>query len=402
MDNLRWILLGLGIAVIAIVYAISYHRSEKRSRLAPRLSDQLNDFDEDLIGWKKSNSSYNNKNEFDDADDLGDPSDSDEFDDIPPASAVLKPQRTVYDTDEFDDALLDLSELIREIAEDTRTETVSEVTNPIVIPAAAENIPAASSLPPIKTEPTFNQRPVAPTINPRPNPNLNTGVNASGLSAAIKSPNNPAAMNPAQVAKPAPRPEPNTEPNLSNNANVANKPTTPTSKQMPLPTIAPPVNAKTNTGKAPVTTKARNTSEVYNLIVDADLVVIHFVSRERDGMGAVSLHNAMNAAGFEYGALNIFHYRENPRMAMNAVNMFKPGYFPTADDIHFRTRGFSLALQLSRCDRPLKAFEEMLHTAKRLSDALNTRLCDAQHSSLTRQTVAYLYEEIKRYDSRRA
>lgn len=136
----------------------------------------------------------------------------------------------------------------------------------------------------------------------------------------------------------------------------------------------------------------------HSMLLEDEFVVIHLMAAGA-GVAGSRLYSAMHESGFELADDAVFHYRESD-CPLIVVNAFKPGTFPP-DPEDFLSRGLSIILRLSRTSRPLDAFDEMVTLAYELKSMLNLQLFDMQRSSLTRQTIAFLEEEIGDYQRRR-
>lgn len=134
------------------------------------------------------------------------------------------------------------------------------------------------------------------------------------------------------------------------------------------------------------------------ILLDGDLVVLHAFARETDRIEGRDLYPLMEEYDYVRGRHEVF-YKRNSNEACLVANAFKPGTFPEAPE-EFETRGVSLVLQLSKTDRPMDSFEEVLSLAHALQEKLDCRLYDSQRSSLTRQTITYLQDEIQQYQFR--
>ncbi|GIX21218.1 MAG: hypothetical protein KatS3mg121_0001 [Gammaproteobacteria bacterium] len=131
------------------------------------------------------------------------------------------------------------------------------------------------------------------------------------------------------------------------------------------------------------------------MLLDETLVVLHILAPEGGAFDGETLYAALAEAGFDRrrGELFVCAAEHGEYLALNAL---KPGRFP-AEPAGFATRAVGLVLPLAGSERPLAAFEDFLERARGLSDALGGRLCDARRSSLTRQTIGYLREEVQQY-----
>jgi cell division protein ZipA len=149
----------------------------------------------------------------------------------------------------------------------------------------------------------------------------------------------------------------------------------------------------------PAPPRAQDRAAHYSMLLEDEFVVIHLTAAAGVGVSGSRLYSTLDELGFEPGRDAIFHYRESG-CPLIVVNMFKPGTFPS-DPEDFVSKGISLILKLSRAPRPLEAFDQMVTLAYELKSMLNLQLFDMQRSSLTRQTIAFLEEEIADYQRRR-
>ncbi len=145
--------------------------------------------------------------------------------------------------------------------------------------------------------------------------------------------------------------------------------------------------------------KPRGKETRHSMLLEDEFVVIHLMVSSVSSLSGSRLYSALHDLGFELEEDEIFHYRESD-CPLIVVNMFKPGTFPEDPD-DFTSRGLSFILRLSRTDRPLDAFDEMAALAFELKSLLNLQLFDMQRSSLTKQTIAFIEEEVGEYQRRR-
>lgn len=103
---------------------------------------------------------------------------------------------------------------------------------------------------------------------------------------------------------------------------------------------------------------------------------------------------ALEDAGFEFGHMDIYHYRDGDRVLFSAANMVEPGTFSDAD-----TPGVSLFAVLSG-EGGRQTLDRMLAAARQLAAALDGEVLDERRSALTQQTVQHLQEQIALYETR--
>ncbi|MBN1379356.1 MAG: hypothetical protein JXA04_08975 [Gammaproteobacteria bacterium] len=149
--------------------------------------------------------------------------------------------------------------------------------------------------------------------------------------------------------------------------------------------------------KPPVSQTSTRHQENKNgtMLLDQELVVLNLFSATDQGFDGAELYAAFHNAGFSWKNDQLFHCQrlKGEYLALNAL---KPGTFPQ-EPVEFNTRAVALILQLSSVKKPVDAFDEFLMLARQLQQDLEARLCDGQRSSLTKQTIAYLHDEVQQY-----
>lgn len=103
---------------------------------------------------------------------------------------------------------------------------------------------------------------------------------------------------------------------------------------------------------------------------------------------------ALEAAGFEFGHMDIYHYHDGEHVLFSAANMVEPGTFSDAD-----TPGVSLFAVLSGTGGR-QTLDRMLDAASQLATELDGEVLDERRSALTQQTVQHLQEQIALYETR--
>jgi cell division protein ZipA len=145
--------------------------------------------------------------------------------------------------------------------------------------------------------------------------------------------------------------------------------------------------------------KPRGKEAEHSMLLEDEFVVIHLMVAAVSSLSGSRLYSGLQELGFELEEDEIFHYRESD-CPLIVVNMFKPGTFPE-DPGDLTSKGVSFILRLSRTDHPLDSFDEMVALAYELKSLLNLQLFDMHRSSLTKQTIAFLEEEVGEYQRRR-
>lgn len=110
------------------------------------------------------------------------------------------------------------------------------------------------------------------------------------------------------------------------------------------------------------------------------------------------LLGALQAAGLEYGDMQIFHRNEtiNGRVhhLFSVANIREPGILDPAAMEDFTTQGVVLFLQVPGAADAVRAFDAMVKSARILADNLDGTVCDATRSVMTNQTTSHLRDEV--------
>ena len=98
--------------------------------------------------------------------------------------------------------------------------------------------------------------------------------------------------------------------------------------------------------------------------------------------------------------MNIFHRKDaNGKIIFSMSNMMEPGSFNIHEMNDMTTRGMSLFIQLSLCDDPVQALDDMLICSHSLSKLLNTQICDQHRQLLNEAFTKSLREKAKGFAS---
>lgn len=135
---------------------------------------------------------------------------------------------------------------------------------------------------------------------------------------------------------------------------------------------------------------------------DPDRIVVLYVRTRAGGeIAGPRLVEAARMAGLEYGHMDIYHrldesgYRD---IIFSMANMVAPGTLGEANTPEFTTPGVALFMQLPGPLRALDAWDAMLATARRLAEVLDAEMLDENHSTLNRQRIQQIREEMREYD----
>jgi cell division protein ZipA len=139
---------------------------------------------------------------------------------------------------------------------------------------------------------------------------------------------------------------------------------------------------------------------------DELVVVLHVMARPEARFEGSAVRDALEKQGLRPGEMHLYHYRSEAHPAdappvFSALNAVKPGTLDPAELDAMRTPGIALVLRLPGIERPSEAFELMHSTAQALAAELGGQLCDERRSTLTRQVLNHLREQIAEHVRRR-
>lgn len=128
-------------------------------------------------------------------------------------------------------------------------------------------------------------------------------------------------------------------------------------------------------------------------------VVLNVMAPEGERFSGLALRQALDNAGLEPGDMQLYHYRAQAQPAdappiFSALNAVKPGTLDPAEMDALHTPGVALVLRLPGLERPSEAFELMHGVAVQMAAELGGRLCDETRSTLTRQALNHVREQI--------
>lgn len=134
------------------------------------------------------------------------------------------------------------------------------------------------------------------------------------------------------------------------------------------------------------------------------IVSLFVVARDEQVFHGADLVVAMEKAGLEFGAMNIFHRLLDGKPEQGAVfsvaNMVKPGNFDMNALDSTETPGLSFFMTLPGPLSALDAWDTMLPTAQRLAKLLEGLVLDEERNALGRQRIAHIRDELRSWDRR--
>ncbi|MGH8323833.1 MAG: cell division protein ZipA C-terminal FtsZ-binding domain-containing protein, partial [Steroidobacteraceae bacterium] len=125
------------------------------------------------------------------------------------------------------------------------------------------------------------------------------------------------------------------------------------------------------------------------------VVALRLVAPPPERLAGRALRLALAAEGFVLGKFQIFHKPDNSgRAALSAASLSKPGTFDIETMDLQRYGGLSLFAVLPGPKPPLKAFDDLLATARNLNERLQGALQDEHGGPLTPTRIATVRETL--------
>jgi len=106
---------------------------------------------------------------------------------------------------------------------------------------------------------------------------------------------------------------------------------------------------------------------------------------------------AFDNHGYEFGRMSIYHCSHEKQKVFSIANMVKPGVFDDSDMDAFETSGITLFMRLPVALAPDVAFDFLIREATELAQELGGQLRDEDRSTLSKQTIQHMREDIQHY-----
>ena len=138
------------------------------------------------------------------------------------------------------------------------------------------------------------------------------------------------------------------------------------------------------------------------------IVALHAAARGSETMRGPDIVRVLDEAGLVHGRYRIFH--KHPPTTGGGVNvattlysvasMTEPGAIPLEQLESLQVRGLTCFMMLPGSRNGAEVFDDMLATARRVSELLDAELLDEGGSTLTKQAAAHIREEIITFEHR--
>lgn len=127
---------------------------------------------------------------------------------------------------------------------------------------------------------------------------------------------------------------------------------------------------------------------------------INLVPNGDTGFNGRLVESAALRVGMDFGAMNIFHLKNKhshgSRHLFSMANLFHPGEFNLAKLDTTKIQGLTLFMSVPGAHQPVKVFERMNDTARRLCELLGAKMLDHDRRPLTDQGLQVIRAQIER------
>lgn len=129
---------------------------------------------------------------------------------------------------------------------------------------------------------------------------------------------------------------------------------------------------------------------------NADLVMLHIVSRDGSGFGGLEIRRQAEALGLRHGDMDIFHALQEGQSLFSLVNAVAPGHFKLSTLAEMKTPAVTLFMQLPVPGDAQLALDRLLDTGYRLAESLGGELLGADKQPLSSEAVDRLRDQVSR------
>ena len=134
--------------------------------------------------------------------------------------------------------------------------------------------------------------------------------------------------------------------------------------------------------------------------IEQKIITLRLVARGDDHFNGEQVVLALRGLGLRHGKFGIFHRVEgtdDESIVFSVASLVEPGTFDLTNIREQELPGVSMFMVLPGPKDGAEAFDEMMETARALTDSLNGELLDEAGSTMSVQRERFLREEIIQY-----
>lgn len=131
--------------------------------------------------------------------------------------------------------------------------------------------------------------------------------------------------------------------------------------------------------------------------METKLVTLHVVAPEGQVVHGPRLLALFEQRGYHYGEMDVFHSLHDGKIVFSVAKMVEPGIFDINNVASFETPGITMFLQLPGPVAADVAFDVLINEASEMAEALGCSILDEGHSTLSRQTVQHLRDDVHQF-----
>ena len=136
-------------------------------------------------------------------------------------------------------------------------------------------------------------------------------------------------------------------------------------------------------------------SEAY--VPEEKIVTVNVMAQKGQVFVGDDLKSVFDSHHYEFGKMSIYHCRHDDHKVFSIANVVQPGSFDEATIDTFETPGITLFMRLPVALDADVAFDFLMREATELAEELGGVLKDEDRSTLSKQTIQHMREDIQQY-----
>ncbi|MBL4868932.1 MAG: cell division protein ZipA, partial [Pseudomonadales bacterium] len=133
-----------------------------------------------------------------------------------------------------------------------------------------------------------------------------------------------------------------------------------------------------------------------------DVVIIYLIAKQGTVIEGKKLLQQLLNLGLRFGEMDIFHRHEKANskgcLMFSVANIEEPGTFDLDHIEDFSTPGICLFLSLPGPKRSMYAFDLLVDTARKVSNALDCDMLDEKREVMTQQSIEQYRQRVMEFE----